>query len=46
MALKHSAEVDAIARRIGERIARRLRSDLGPQPLHHAGFELELAFDP
>jgi hypothetical protein len=39
VALKHPAEVDAIVRRIDERIARRLRSDLGPRPLRDIGFE-------
>jgi hypothetical protein len=46
VALKHPTEVDAIVGRIDERIARRLRSDLEPRPLHHIGFQLQLAFDP
>ncbi len=39
-------EIDAVVRRIDERIARRLRSDLGSRPLHRIGFQLQLAFDP
>src|SRR5216683_6636303 len=46
VALKHPAEIDAVVRRIDERIARRLRSDLGSRPLHRIGFQLQLAFDP
>ncbi len=41
VALKHPAEVDAIVRRIDERIVRRLPSDLGSRPLHRIGFQLQ-----
>jgi hypothetical protein len=45
VALKHPAEVDAIVRRIDERIVRCIRSDLELRPLHRIGFQLQLAFD-
>jgi hypothetical protein len=40
VALEHATEVDAIVGRIDEGIGLRLRSDLGPWPLHHIGFQL------